>query len=180
MPEEIVRLDRIPDFSDADREELRALSLAVYPPADAVDWPGRRLQWAAAEWGVRVYGCDGALVSYVGITLREARHDGGPVRVGGIGGVKTHPAARRRGFAARGMRRAAEFFRDERIDFGLLVCAPHLLGHYGRLGWRPFEGTLLVRQHGETVPFTFNEVMTCAVRSPAPAAGVIDLLGPPW
>jgi GNAT superfamily N-acetyltransferase len=175
-------LDRIADFSDADREALRALSAAVYPPREVTDWPGRRIEWATAEWGVRIRGADGAAVlCYVGINLRHAQLDGHPVRVGGIGGVKTHPAERRRGLAERGMQRAIEFFREQGdVAFAVLVCAPHLLPYYGRLGWREFTGRLLVRQHGAIEEFTFNRVMTYGVRSPAPVTGTIDLLGPPW
>jgi aminoglycoside 2'-N-acetyltransferase I len=178
---EAVTLDRIEDLADADREALRSLSLAVYPPETSADWPGRQIEWSAPEWCVRVLGEDGAPVSYVGIVLREARHDGRPVRVGGIGGVKTHPAARGRGLASVGIQRAVEFFREQPdVGFAVLVCEARLIGYYERLGWREFAGRLLVRQRGVVVEFTFNRVMTCGVRSAAPRAGVIDLLGPPW
>ena len=117
----------------------------------------------------------------IGISLREARHDERPVRVGGIGSVKTHPAARRRGLAGRGVNRAIEFFRDQPgVEFAVLVCGPHLLAYYGHLGWREFGGRLTVQQRGATVEFTFNRVMTCGIQAPPPQAGTIDLLGPPW
>jgi aminoglycoside 2'-N-acetyltransferase I len=178
---EPVTLDRLADLTVSEQEELRALSAAVYPPEEAQDWPGRRLEWSPAQWCVRVRAADGTLVSYVGIVVREARHDGRPVRVGGIGGVKTHPAARRRGLAARAVRRAIEFFGEEaNVDFGLLVCEPRLLEYYGGLGWRAFGGRVMTRQHGAPAEFTFNRVMTCAVRAPAPVTGTIDLMGPAW
>jgi len=62
----------------------------------------------------------------------------------------------------------------------LLVCGAHLLDYYRALGWRDFAGRLWVRQHGATVEFTFNRVMTRGVRADAPQTGTIDLLGPPW
>jgi GNAT superfamily N-acetyltransferase len=174
-------LDRIADLSEADVGELRALSAAVYPPDEAATWSGRRLEWSAAEWCVRVRGEDGTLASYVGISLRDAQHDGRPARVGGIGGVKTHPSARRRGLAARGMQRAVEFFHEQPgVGFAALVCGPHLVEYYGGLGWHAFGGRLLVRQHGATVEFTYNRVMTFGIGAAAPRAGTIDLLGPPW
>ncbi len=79
------------------------------------------------------------------------------------------------------MQRAMEFFREQPgVAFAVLVCGPHLIGHYSRLGWREFAGRLLVRQYGEAVEFTFNRVMTFGIRSAAPQTGTIDLLGPPW
>ena len=94
LAEASVTLDRVADLTDAERRALRMLSLAVYPPVESAGWPGAKLEWAAAEWCVRVHGGDGTLASYVGITVRDAHHDGRPIRVGGIGGVKTHPVAR--------------------------------------------------------------------------------------
>src|SRR5262249_49421383 len=113
--------------------------------------------------------------------LREARWNDRSVRVGGIGGVKTHPAFRGRGFATSAIQRALDFFREQGdVDFGLLVCERGLGPFYERQGWRKFLGVLLVaRRHG-AVPFTFNLPMTTAVRLQEPVAGTIDLLGPPW
>jgi ribosomal protein S18 acetylase RimI-like enzyme len=174
-------LRRMADVADAERAELTALGEAVYPPEVAATWHGRRLEWSSSGWGVFVRGDDGALASFVGIHLRDALHDGQPVRVGGIGGVKTHPAARRQGFASRAVGRAVEFFREQPgVAFGVLVCEPHLLGYYGRLGWQEFSGRLLITQRGEPAEFTLARVMVCPVRAAAPAAGTIDLLGPPW
>src|SRR5262249_3546908 len=159
--------------------DVRALAAAVYPAREVANWPGRSLEWSPAEWCVRVRDEDGLLVSYVGVLLREAQLDRQPVRIGGIGGVKTHPAARRRGFAARGMERAMEFFHAQPdVTFALLVCGPHLIGHYARRGWQEFPGRLLVRQHRASVEFTFNRAMTFGIKSPAPDDGTIDLLGP--
>ena len=130
----ITVVERTTDLPDPDREELRALSAAVYPPDEVRHWPGREVEWAAAEWCVRVRDREGTLVSYVGITLRDAEHDGAPVRVGGIGGVKTHPAARGHGHAARATERAIAFFHERGVDFGLLVCAPTLIPYLRRPG----------------------------------------------
>jgi hypothetical protein len=101
--------------------------------------------------------------------------------VGGIGGVKTHPASRGRGFATTAIQRALAFFRDQGdVDFGLLVCELDLVPFYERLGWRRFPGELLITQRQVTVPFTFNLAMTTTIRLQEPLTGTIDLLGPPW
>jgi GNAT superfamily N-acetyltransferase len=141
----------------------------------------RAIEWAPHEWGVIGWGAEGVALCYVGVLLREARWDGRAVKVGGIGGVKTHPASRGRGFAATALRRALDFFRSRGdVDFGLLVCEPALVPFYERLGWRRFPGDLLVTQRQATVPFTFNLPLTTPVRLQEPLGGRIDLLGPPW
>ena len=176
-----ISLDRVADLSDIDRAAIRALSLAVYPPEVAAAWPGRHLEWARGEWCVRVWGPEGSLASYTGIILRQSSWDGRSARVGGIGGVMTHPAARGRGHAVHGIRRAIEVFREHGgVAFALLVCEPGLLGYYARLGWKEFAGRLVVRQHGEPADFTFNRVMVHDVEAAGPTSGTIDLMGPPW
>jgi GNAT superfamily N-acetyltransferase len=176
-----VELERVTDLTAGAQAALRALSRAVYPPDEVGDWPGRRIAWASPEWGVLVHDDDGALVSYTGIVVREAALDGAPVLVGGIGSVKTHPAARGRGLASVGLDRAERFLVDERgVAFSLLVCQDHLVPFYERLGWHVFEGTLLVEQPSGTVSFTFNRPMVQPGRSPAPRTGTLDLKGMPW
>lgn len=171
---------RVADLSAADRAAVAELSRAVYPPAEAAAWPGRSIEWAAPEWCALVRGPDGAILSHAGAIVRDATHDGRPIRAGGVGGVKTHPAARGRGLAAAAVARAVAFFRGAGADFALLVCETDLVPYYRRLGWAEFDGTPLVAQRGETVPFTFNRAMTFGIDKPAPAGGSLDLRGPPW
>ena len=174
-------LCRIADLTASEKAALRTLALAVYPPEVAAAWPGRAIQWAPAQWGVIGWDAEGAAVCYVGVVLREGRWNDRAVRVGGIGGVKTHPASRGRGFAMAAIQRALDFFHElGNVDFGLLVCEPGLVPFYERQGWRRFLGELLVTQRQAILPFTFNLTMTTPVRLQEPLAGTIDLLGPPW
>jgi aminoglycoside 2'-N-acetyltransferase I len=174
-------LRRVADLTESEQAALRTLALAVYPPDVSAAWPGRAIEWAAHQWGVIAWGVDGAALCYVGVVLRDARWDYRTVKVGGIGGVKTHPDFRGRGFATAAIRRALDFFREQGdVDFGLLVCEPSLVSFYERHGWRRVLGDLFVTQHQATVPFTFNVAMTTPVRFLEPLTGAIDLLGPPW
>ena len=176
-----VTLERLTEWSEQNRADLQELAQAVYPPGQSGDWPGRHLEWSPAEWGIRVTDENGRLVSYTGVHVREAELDDQPVRIGGIGGVKTHPDVRRRGYGAAGISRASEFFRnDPAVAFALLVCESRLLAYYSRLGWREFHGQLLTRQNGRAEEFTFNRVMLLDIGFSAPQDGTIDLLGPPW
>ena len=174
-------LRRVADLSADEQAALRTLSLAVYPPEVAAAWPGRVIEWAPHQWGIIGWDADGAPLCHVGAVLREARWNDRAVRVGGIGGVKTHPTSRGRGFATTAIQRALDFFHNQgEVDFGLLVCEPGLAPFYERLGWRSFPGDLLVTQHKATVPFTFNLPMTIPIRLQESLGGKIDLLGPPW
>lgn len=174
-------LRRVADLTEGEQAALRTLALAVYPPDVTAAGPGRAIEWTPHQWGVIAWDADGAALCYVGVVLRDARWDYRTVKVGGIGGVKTHPDFRGRGFATEAIRRALDFFREQGdVDFGLLVCEPGLVPFYERQGWRRFPGELLVAQRRATVPFTFNLTMTTPIRLQEPLHGIIDLLGPPW
>jgi hypothetical protein len=171
---------QLADLTPAEETALQALSLAVYPPEVAAPWPGRAYEWSSALSSVIGWDGAGAALCYVGLHLRTARWNERSVKIGGIGGVKTHPSARAQGFAGFAIQRALDFFRGEEVDLGLLVCEPGLIPFYERLGWRRFEGTLFVTQKQATVPFTFNVPMTVPIRVQEKLGGTIDLLGPPW
>jgi hypothetical protein len=79
------------------------------------------------------------------------------------------------------VRRAIAYFHEcADITFGLLVCEPHLIDYYGRLGWQAFGGRLLVTQRGVPIEFKLNSAMVCGVQEAGPREGTIDLAGPPW
>ena len=179
-PQARLAFDPIDTLSQSDRDEVRDLSLAVYPPAVVADWPGRHREWARPGWCVRLWDGSGRLVSYTGTLLTEGTCDGRPVLIGGIGGVMTHPLARKRGHAATCIQRADAFFHDRGAHFALLVCKPSLLPYYGALGWREHTGTPKTLQRAREEVFTFNRVMIIGVTEPGPQGGVIDLEGPPW
>lgn len=159
---------------------MRTLTEAVYSLEDAAGWPGRDLEWSAAQIDIFLSDETDRLASYAGVVVREGRVDHRPVVIGGVGGVKTHPDARGKGYAAVVMTEAALFWADRRVDFGLLVCEPGLIDYYSRLGWSEFSGTLMTLQKGRLEPFEFNRVMVRDVASRAPVVGTIDLAGPPW
>ena len=178
-----MRLDLKPvtALGGGERDALKALTAAVYPPEVLVRSPGRPLQWATAQWSVLVWTAEGQLISHVGIVVREGTLDSVPVKIGGIGGVKTHPQAQGRGYASAALRRAAAALQGEHhVAFSLLACQAHLLPFYGRLGWLPFPGRLIVGQPGGPIVLTINRPMVLPGLCPAPQEGVIDLRGLPW
>lgn len=159
---------------------VEPLNALVYPPEVLASIVWREAEWSHADKRVLVY-LGERLIAAVGLYLRDGTHDGAGVRIGGIGGVMTHPEHRGRGFASAGMHRAEDFFAERGdVDFGLLVCEPKNIGFYARLGWRVFPGELVVEQHGRRGAFTVTMPMVRAVRRPAPSGGTIDLCGLPW
>jgi aminoglycoside 2'-N-acetyltransferase I len=168
------------DLSAEEATALHSLNAAVYPPEIAEIWPGRSIEWVPAQWRVIDWDEFGKARCHVGIVLREGTVDDHPVKIGGIGGVMTHPHARRQGLASMAIGRAVEFFSEQWVDFGLLVCEAALVPFYERLDWRRYSDPLVVMQRGEKSTFTFNLPMVRAVCADVPQGGVIDLLGPPW
>ena len=151
----------------------------VYPPEIMATMVWRDVTWAHADERVLVHD-EERLVSHAGLYLRQGLHDGSAVRIGGIGGVMTHPAYRTRGFASAALRRAEESFRAHGVDFALLFCEPKNFAFYGGLGWRVFPGMVIVEQPNGRGPFTIMTTMVRDVSTPAPSVGTIDLCGLPW
>lgn len=179
-----MKIDLLPvaELTEKDRASLGALSSAVYPPDVVAAWPGRSIEWAARQWSAIAWNDHRTLVlGHVGVVTRKARLKQRHMKIGGIGGVMTHPAFRKMGIAKTAINRCIELFREQGdIDFALLVCEPGLISFYERLGWQKFVGKLLVNQSGQTTVFTFNLPMIYPIRGPLEYDGVIDLLGPPW
>lgn len=167
------------ELSAQQTHALRKLSNAVYPPNPNA--PVNPIQWAATTWSVLIWNDARDLVSHVGLLARHGTVNNSPVLIGGIGGVKTDPNARRRGFARAGIEQAITFLRAEHaVDFSLLVCREELLPYYSRLGWLHFAGELLVEQPSGSEQFIFNQPMVYAGNGEPPQSGVIDLCGMPW
>jgi len=131
------------------------------------------------DWHVMVK-VDGQVASRLGIVDRAATVGGQPVRLGGIGGVATHPDHRRKGYAARAMETAADWMRDSMgVDFGLLVCDRSMVNYYSCLGWRVVATSLWIEQpRGHVLFDAITMILPCA-KTQWPD-GVIDLCGYPW
>jgi GNAT superfamily N-acetyltransferase len=119
-------------------------------------------------------------VCHVGIYWRQATWNGRAVRIGGIGGVMTHEAFRRRGLASVALNAAIQTLKDERAtDFALLFCEPHHTAFYRARGWKPFTGEIFAEQPGGRIRFEVLMPLVFYLKR-APHEGVIDLCGLPW
>ena len=168
------------DFSDRQQKGLDALRAAVYPPEVLETLPSRFFTWARPQWSMLLWEGN-ELRSRVGLLVRDVFHNNTPKRIGGIGGVATHPASQGKGYASQSMREAAKRFQEElQVDYALLFCRPQLVPFYNRLGWKSFEGKVFVEQPKARIDFTANGAMVLDVKEKAPLDGVLDLNGLPW
>lgn len=168
------------EFTEGDQTALQELSHAVYPPDDPTVEDVSMIQWSGSTWGAFIRDAN-QLVAYIGMLVRQGKCDDRPVLIGGIGGVKSHPEVRGKGYASAGMKEAGAFLTQvQKVDFSLLVCRDELIPYYGRLGWQAFDGEMLVDQISGKVKFTFNKPMLLAGVNPIPDCAIIDLCGNPW
>ena len=178
-----MRLDIIasPQLSAADAQSLDALDAAVYPGKTPAQEATDRQNWALPQWHVFVRDAEERLVSHVGVLTRLASCDGVAMLIGGIGGVMTRPAQRRKGYAGAGVARAIKFLHNElRVDLALLFCGPRMLSYYERFGFSNFAGDTFARRGGERVLFPKSEVMVKSAGKAVPQCATLDLRGLPW
>ena len=128
-------MDTIRPIRDSERDELIDLLCAVHNPEGHERYRGYiegDPTWHPSQTPVVVVGS--RIVSTLRIWHRWVHLGSTPVRMGGIGGVTTHPDYRRRGLATRLMAHAAEYLRDDDYDLGLLFTEIPAR-FYRRLGW---------------------------------------------
>ena len=167
-------------LTDRQKESIKTLRGIVYPPNVLASLPWRHFTWSSMQWSVLVWD-ENELIAKASLLVRDVFHNEIPKRIGGIGGVMTHPARQGQGLASQAMREAAKQFEEELIvDYALLFCRPHLIPFYERLGWKSFEGQLFVEQPQGKIEFSANGGMVLDVKEEAPLNGVLDLNGLPW
>ena len=167
-------------LSPAQTEALNHLRAIVYPPNVLAMLPGSTFSWVSPQWSIFVWNVK-ELVARVGLVVRDIVANGVTKRIGGIGGVMTHPNKQGQGLASRAMGAAAErFAKDLNVSYALLFCRPQLVEFYKRLGWKPFMGEVFVQQPQGRLEFSANGAMMFDVKEEAPLQGVLDLNGLPW
>ena len=168
-------------LSDADSQALDDLDAAVYPNRTPEQEARDRQNWAVPQWHILISDGQGQLVSHVGLVTRLCGCDGAEILIGGIGGVMTHPAQRRKGYAGAGLRQAIQVLEDDmRVDLSLLFCGPQMVRYYERFGFSNYAGDTFVRRGGKSVLFPRNEVMVRPALKPLPPGAALDLRGLPW
>jgi predicted GNAT family N-acyltransferase len=179
------------DLNEAERLGLERLSAEAFPP------DGTDTKWAKNNWHVLVWEAD-EIVSQVEIIDRVAKVGResvpatGPhvcctaqcrqvqVRLGGIGGVSTLKAWRKRGLAEAALKVAMDYIRQPMaVDFGLLICGDALIPYYGKFGWKLVAEEMWIDQPKGKVLFKAH-IMVLPVCKQEWPEGEIDLCGRPW
>ncbi len=128
-------MEEIRPIREWELEELLDLICAVHNPDGRERYRGYISgdpTWRPSHTPVVVV--ENRIVSTLRIWDRQVHLGVSPVRMGGIGGVTTHPEYRKRGIATRLMAHAAEYMRDDGFDLGLLFTEIPAR-FYRRLGW---------------------------------------------
>jgi predicted N-acetyltransferase YhbS len=155
-----------------ERAQIYDISVAAFPPDD-IEWSDHD------DWHVLVW--EGTeIVTHVEIVERTAMVGGRAVRLGGIGGVVTRPAWRKKGLAETAMQAARDFLHDPLgVAFGLLVCGEELIPYYSRLGWQLLGIPMWIEQSRGRISFP-GPIMVLPVCEQDWPEGEIDLKGKPW
>lgn len=160
-------------LTESERLGLARLSAEAFPP------DGDDTQWAQSDWHVLVWEGD-EIVSHVEIVERTARVSGQPVRLGGIGGVSTLKAWRKRGLAEAALKTAVDTLREPlAVDFGLLVCGEVMIPYYSKFGWKLIGRPMWIDQPKGRVLYQ-SPIMVLPVCKDEWPDGEIDLCGRPW
>jgi aminoglycoside 2'-N-acetyltransferase I len=138
-----VNIKAVKNLTPEEQDEVYRLLSVVYE-ADISTWT-----WSQDDWRVWVQ-VDHRIVAHVAITERTCLVNRQPVKVGGIGGVGTHPDWRKQGLASLAMQKTADFLVHQlKADFGVLFCANEMVPYYQRLGWRMIDSPVYFEEEGE-------------------------------
>jgi predicted acetyltransferase len=164
---------------DVGWQEAEPLLKAVWPPEIVATLPWRDVVTAQPDRRVLVFDHANTIIGHVAIVMRNATWDGQAVKIGGIGGVATRDDYRRRGVARAAVAKGIEEICARNADFGLLFCEPRHAPLYQKLGWRAFEGEVIVVQPHGRVRFNVIDPYVFDLKI-APRTGVLDLCGLSW
>lgn len=166
---------------DESRPRIAALSAAVYPPEVLASVPWRDVKSARSHHRILVLNNHDVVVAAAGLLVREARLDGNPVEIGGVGGVMTMPARQGMGIGRLAMEAINDVMKGfPLMRFGLLFCEPKNTGFYAKLGWNVFDGIVEVDQESGKGVYNIMKAMVRPVHGVTPNQGRLDVCGLPW
>lgn len=121
-----------------------------------------------------LYAANSQLVSHQEIITTTVAVNEIEYRVKSPTAVLTYPAFRNEGWSSRLNAAAVEYIDNGDADIGVLTCAPHLIGFYGRAGWTLAAGaTIVAGPDGST--WTSHDVLLTRPTSPRSTRFLHDL-----
>ena len=173
MIDPIVEIKTVKSLTPEESEEVFKLLTVVFE-ADISTW-----NWTPDDWRLLVR-VEDKLVSHIAIIERTCLVNGKPVKVGGVGGVGTHPEWRGHGLASLAMVQAAEFLTNGlKVEFGVLFCDQEMVPYYQRLGWRMIDAPVYFSMHDSKMQ-SDSPAMYLPGTKPYWPSGDVDVCGYPW
>ncbi len=112
--------------------------------------------WAEPTWAFLGFVGD-RLVSFLNLVDREVLVDGAPTHFFGLNNVITEPEHRGHGYSTQLNQTAQEFMvESDPAGCGFLFCADELVSFYSKLGWKRFDGEVIVSQPSGDTPWPSN------------------------
>jgi aminoglycoside 2'-N-acetyltransferase I len=171
--EPTIEIKAIRNLSQPEQDEVYQLLTVVFE-ADISQWT-----WSQDDYRLLVR-IDNRILSHVAIIERTCLVNEHPVKVGGVGGVGTHPEWRGQGLASLAMRQTAEFMKNQlKVEYGVLFCANEMVPYYQRLGWRMIDAPVTFEEHGVRMQCDCP-VMYLPCVKPYWPAGNVDVCGTLW
>ncbi len=175
-----IEIRPILDFSSSELSRIDAIDhLAFASSPSAPQSNEEPICWSKSEYyGIGIL--DSQIVSQLAILHREVRVGDQLVRVGGIGGVATHPDFQRRGYANLLLKEAVDFMGHEmKVPFGLLVCSSEREKYYSKSGWLAISSPMIFN-YGNGKRTWHETTMILPLSDSLWPAGTVDLNGFPW
>lgn len=120
-------------------------------------------------------------VGFTGVFERDGSIEGRPTRLGGLGGLATHPAWRHRGIATAAIRAAVrELSRPSGPDVALFFAHEAHVPWFEHLGWTKATEPPLFRQPPDICVVAEAPTLVLPLRGGPAPRGRIDLCGLPW
>lgn len=168
-----ITIDRAADLPAEELAAIHRWLIEVFEP-------GEDELYRHTDAYVRVWHGDQwvSLVEIVEVTITVG---GQPLRIGGIGGVSTFAAFRRRGYSSAALREAARYLFDVLgAEFGVLFCDRHRIPFYERLGWRLVEQPFRFTWKRDQPPVVEDHFMVLERPGTHFPPGEPDFGGPLW
>ena len=168
-----IEIKAIKDLSQSEQDEVYQLLTVIFE-ADISQWI-----WTQEDYRLLVR-VDNRILAHIAIIERTCLVNNQPVKVGGVGGVGTHPEWRSRGLASLAMRKTADFLKNQlKVEYGVLFCANEMVPYYQRLGWRRIDAPVTFEHHRIRMQ-SDSPVMYLPCEKPYWPAGDVDVCGMPW